>query len=182
MEDWSAISVDEIETEDIGFILDYWFGSDDAYLIGMGADPERFPSKGLFQQMLLQQIEASYEEKEGYCLIWKFEGTPIGHCNIDRIIFGDHAYMHLHLWENVKRNKGFGTELLKMSIPYFFKNLELEMLYCQPNAYNPAPNRIIPKVGFEFVKKWRTIPGYLNFEQEVNLYRMSKERYLKRFT
>ncbi|WP_262713659.1 hypothetical protein [Panacibacter ginsenosidivorans] len=33
------------------------------------------------------------------------------------------------------------------------------------------------KTGFEFLMQYRTVPGWLNFEQEVNLWRLTRERY-----
>jgi RimJ/RimL family protein N-acetyltransferase len=60
--------------------------------------------------------------------------------------------MHLHLWYPDKRIKGMGVQLVKKSLPYFFNNLHLKTLYCEPYALNPAPNKTLPKVGFEFVK------------------------------
>ena len=79
----------------------------------------------------------------------------------------------------MSRRKGIGLELLKMSIPYYFKQLNLKELICEPFADNPAPNKTLGKIGFEFIKKYRTVPGSLNFEQEVNQWRLTKEDYLK---
>lgn len=31
-------------------------------------------------------------------------------------------------------------------------------------------NRVMPKSGFRFIKRYRTVPGPINFEQDVNRY------------
>jgi RimJ/RimL family protein N-acetyltransferase len=62
-----------------------------------------------------------------------------------------------------------------MTLPYFFENYSLEELYCEPYALNPAPNRTLAKVGFKLVRQEVTTPGILNFEQEVNLWKITKK-------
>jgi RimJ/RimL family protein N-acetyltransferase len=104
---------------------------------------------------------------------------PIGHCNVNKIIFGEEAYMHLHLWQNNTRQKGMGATLVKKSIPFFFKNLKLKRLYCEPYALNPAPNKTLEKIGFQLVKEYVTVPGYLNFEQPVKRWELTYNKYLE---
>lgn len=87
--------------------------------------------------------------------------------------------MHLHLWKNDLRKTGLGTELVKMTLFYFFEKLNLKILYCEPSALNPAPNKTLKKTGFEFVKEYITTPGFLNFEQKVNLWELTYEKFKK---
>ena len=42
---------------------------------------------------------------------------------------------------------------------------------------NPAPNKTLARVGFEFVKEYVTVPGSINFEQPVNRWEMTREKY-----
>ena len=173
------LSVREIQKEDIDFLVNYWLKSDDAFLVGMGVDLAKIPGEDNLRKMLSQQLTQTYEEKQSYCIIWQLNDKPIGHSNINKIIFGEEAYMHLHLWNSDVRKKGMGTELVKMTLPYFFKNMKLKKLYCEPYALNPAPNKTLEKVGFDFVKEHITIPGYLNFEQPVKLWELSLEKFKK---
>lgn len=166
-QDHSALSVREIQKKDIPLIVKYWTEADPEYLKGMGADPSKLPAAEAFQNMLAQQLDQSYEEKQSYCLIWELENEAVGHCNVNKIIYGSEAYMHLHLWNNPDRKKGLGTEFIKLSIPLFFKNLELKIIYSEPYALNPAPNRTLEKAGFTLEKEYLTIPGAINFEQMV---------------
>ena len=85
--------------------------------------------------------------------------------------------MHLHLWDQTLRKSGRGTELLKMSIPYYFRNFELEQLICEPYALNPAPNRVVEKVGFTLEKEYVTVPGSINFEQPVKRWIMTRDAF-----
>jgi RimJ/RimL family protein N-acetyltransferase len=170
-------SVREIQERDISLIIDYWLNADKLFLLNMGVDINKMPSKEEWQNMLLAQISQPYENKNSYCIIWQVNGTPVGHSNVNKIVFREEAYMHLHLWKNEFRKTGFGTELVSMTLPYFFENLNLKKLYCEPYALNPAPNKTLKKTGFEFVKEYITTPGFLNFEQKVNLWELSYEKF-----
>jgi RimJ/RimL family protein N-acetyltransferase len=84
--------------------------------------------------------------------------------------------MHLHLWKNDKRKNGLGFDFLKRTIPYYFKNFELETLICEPYSENIAPNRVLQKLGFQLIRTYDTTPGWINFHQTVNRYELKKEQ------
>jgi RimJ/RimL family protein N-acetyltransferase len=170
-------TVRELTQADIEPLTNYWMNADHDFLVGMGVDVSKMPSREQFTQMLLEQLSQPYEEKKSYCIIWLADGEPVGHSNISKIIFGQEGYMHLHLWKNDGRQKGMGTNFVKMTIPYYFNNFNLQTLYCEPYSLNPAPNKTLPKAGFDFVKDYVCIPGWLNFEQKVNLWQMTREKF-----
>lgn len=170
------LNVREAELNDIELIADYWFNSSPEYLQGMGVDLKKMPNRDSFMEMLTIQIGLPYEEKKAMALIWEVDKIPIGHCNVNEIKYGSEACMHLHIWKPEFRKKGMGTTLVKMSVPFFFQKLDLQTLWCEPYALNPAPSKSLERAGFEFVKKYVTIPGSLSFEQEVNRWKL-KSRY-----
>lgn len=171
------LSVREIQEKYIESISDYFLNADEAFLINMGVDVNKLPNRNEWRNMLSIQLSQSYQEKNSYCIIWLVDDVAIGHSNVNKIIFGAEAYMHLHLWKPGARQKGLGTTLVKKTLPYFFNNLKLKKLYCEPNAFNTAPNKTLEKVGFDFIKTHVTTPGWLNFEQPVNLWEMSRDKY-----
>lgn len=171
------LSTRELLPGDVQLIVNYWQTAEPAFLLGMGVDLKKMPPPEQLKEMIADQLNHPYENKKAYAIIWLVNGGPVGHCNVNKIIFGEEAYMHLHLWNNDTRQKGIGASLVKMTLPWFFKNLQLKNLYCEPYALNPAPNRTLEKVGFELVKEHVTIPGYLNFEQPCKLWKLSYDRY-----
>lgn len=171
------LSVREIEQNDIEPITNYWLHSSEGHMKGMGVDLKKLPTAGEWNNMLSEQLRQPIAQKKSYAIIWLVNGIPIGHCNINKIDFGNEAYMHLHIWKTDIRQKGLGIKLVKLTLPYFFEKLNLKNLYCEPYVMNPAPNKTLEKVGFVFVKRHLTIPGYINFEQEVNLWVLSYDRY-----
>jgi RimJ/RimL family protein N-acetyltransferase len=175
----SELSVREMLAEDVDPIVRYWTHSEPGFLTSMGVDLGKIPPAAELHKLISSQLGHQYSEKNSYCIIWLHGHKPVGHSNINKIVYGQEAYMHLHLWDSIARKKGSGLKLLKMTLPYFFRNMELKKLYCEPYAFNVAPNRTLEKAGFTFVKQYKTVPGSLNFEQEVNLWEMSVENYLK---
>ncbi|PRY10957.1 RimJ/RimL family protein N-acetyltransferase [Pontibacter ummariensis] len=173
------LSVRELQEQDITPITRYWLSADSTYLKGMGADINKMPTEDEWAAMLLEQLRTPITEKKSYGIIWEVDGQAVGHSNVNKIVFGEEAYMHLHLWNAGTRKQGNGTALIKLTLPYFFHNLKLKTLYCEPYALNPAPNKTLEKVGFAFVDSYVTTPGWINFEQEVNLWKLSYTNFEK---
>lgn len=168
------LNVREMEVEDVPLVVNYWMNAAPDFLVGMGVDLDKMPNNETLTNMLMVQSNTPIKERKSYALIWEMDGIPVGHSNVNNIEFAKTAKMHLHLWNAHNRKSGAGLQLIKKSIPLYFKNLQLERLVCEPYAENPAPNKTLKKAGFKFIKKHRTIPGYLNFEQEVNRWELTK--------
>lgn len=162
---------------DLDLLMNYWFSSTDEHLVGMGVDLAKMPTIAQFRQAIASQLRLPIEQKNAFPVVWEIDGKPVGHSNTNPTTFGETAKMHLHLWANPNRQKGLGTRFVKMTLPLFFNHLKLKTLICEPYALNPAPNKTMEKVGFEFVKEYITTPGSLNFEQPVNQWKMTKERF-----
>ncbi len=174
----NTLSIRTLSEPDIALIIQYWLGADPVFLEGMGVDLSKMPSQAQWKNSLTEQLSQSIPEKKSYCMIWLVDDQAVGHSNINQIQFGKEAYMHLHLWRSDIRQKGLGTALAKLTLPAFFEQYKLDTLYCEPYALNPAPNKTLQKVGFQFVKEYITTPGMLNFEQPVNRWELSRERFL----
>ena len=156
--------------EDYERMVDYFLGADPAFLRSMGVDSARLPTRDAWLDSALGDHERPVAERERCYLAWIHGGDPIGHSSVNRIAVGEQAFIHLHLWVGGLRRHGLGTELFKASAAEFMRALRLKRIWCEPYAANPEPNRVLAKSGFRFVKSYRTIPGDINFEQDVNLY------------
>lgn len=168
------MKVRELQVDDIVKIVDYFVMSDTDFLEEMGADKSKLPKRQEWIDMLNVEIKKPYSVKEFYYIVWLLDDQAIGHSNVNKIEYGNSATMHLHLWNNEDRKKGNGVDFLKLTIPYYFKNLELQKIICEPIANNVAPNRVLKKIGFEFVRTYETTPGWINFLQTVNRYELKK--------
>lgn len=162
-------------------IVDYFLNSDVKFLNSMGVNTSKLPYRQEWLDILNSNFQLSIDKKKFFYIIWLIDNNPIGHSNINKIVFAREAYMHLHLWNYQARQKGIGTEFLKLTIPHYFDIFKLENLFCEPAASNSAPNMTLKKLGFEFVKTYDTIPGWINFYQTVNRWVLTKEKFNSMF-
>jgi len=171
------ISVREMKENDIEQIVEYFTNATPEFLMRMGADPNKLPSKEKWIRILQREFRKDNKEKDFYYIIWQNDEKSIGHSNINKIKFGKEAYMHLHLWRKESRQKGIGLQLLQETLPFYFRSFKLQELICEPYSLNPAANKTLVKVGFEFIKEYETTPGWINLHQKVNRYIITKDRF-----
>lgn len=172
-----TVEVREMREADVALIADYWLNSDPEYLIGLGVDLSKLPSREGLTAMLTAQIRLPDADKESLALIASLDGQAIGHCNVNNIRFGATADLHLHLWQAEHRRQGYGARMVWGALSVFFQRLQLRTIHCAPYALNAAPNRTLEKLGFVLVKRHVTVPGSLSFEQEVCQYEMTRARH-----
>ena len=153
-------------------MVDYFLNADDLFLERMGVARALLPSRDGWLESLLADHQLPDERKDRLYVGWFYDGEPVGHSSVNRIKVGEEAFFHLHLWRPQLRKSGLGTEFCRRSIEIYFERLRLKRLWSEPYAENAAPNRALVKLGFEFVKRYRTVPGPINVEQDVNLYRL----------
>ena len=172
-----GLSVRESDIDDFEKVIDYFLKSDKEFLTNMGVDISKLPSREEWLRILKADLSCDPENRHFFYVIWLLNDRVIGHSNINKIIFGEEAYMHLHLWEAHKRKKGIGSRLLKDTLPLYFNTYQLKNLYCEPSASNPAPNNTLKKLGFEFIKSYDTIPGWINSYQTVNRWYLTDKKF-----
>lgn len=160
--------------DDVEAIVTYWCDATEEHLLSMGVDLAKQPAHEEVRNMLYGMMATPIPERKSFPIIWEVDGVAVGHNNINAIVPGDHAFMHLHLWRTDLRHRGLGAQLIRMSLPHFFRHYDLQRLYCQPYARNDAPNRALEKAGFTYVKEYVTVPGPMNFEQPVKLWVMER--------
>ena len=171
------LSVRQLEVSDFENIVDYFLKSNDNFLLSMGVDISKLPSREAWLNILMSDFYLPAEKKSFYYIIWLMNNEPVGHSNINKIVLGEEAYMHLHLWQTEARKKGLGLDFLKLTLPYYFHTFKLKILYCEPSAVNAAPNKTLEKLGFDFIKSYDTIPGWINAYQTVNRWCLTEEKF-----
>jgi RimJ/RimL family protein N-acetyltransferase len=103
------------------------------------------------------------QQRENYSLLWLLDDEIVGFSSTDQIRFGEQAFMHLHIVEPDRRRSELGVQFVKQSAAAYFQVLALQRLYCQPNAFNTAPNRTLQKAGFHYVFTSELAPSPINF-------------------
>lgn len=171
------ISIRECAAPDIDRIVSYFLDGDLGFLDGMGVDPKKLPERVAWRDALLVEAERPLEQRERHYVIWEIDGVAVGHSNLSDIQFGVQAHMHLHMWDTSARRRGSGTGLVGMSIDRYFEVFQLETLFSEPYALNPAANRTLPKAGFRLVESYHGIPGPIAYPQPVNRWQLTREEW-----
>jgi RimJ/RimL family protein N-acetyltransferase len=170
-------SVRELQESEYERIVDYFLAATPDHLLTIGVDIRKLPEKEAWLKQLLEESRLPAKDKHLFYLAWLQDETPVGHSSINRIVFGKKAHMHLHLWEQDNRQKGIGSEFVRLSLPHYFNRFQLQKLYCEPYALNPAPNKTLKKLGFSFIERYEAVPGPLNFYQPVNKWCLGREKF-----
>jgi RimJ/RimL family protein N-acetyltransferase len=153
--------------EEVGLVIDYFHESSAEHLETLGVDPTRLPGRAQWRQLYETDFVQPIERRRSLLVLWELEAKPIGFSTVDKIVYGSEAYMHLHIVDPHQRQGGNGAACVRKSVDIYLQRLHLERLYCEPNAFNVAPNRTLQKAGFKYVKTHQTVPSPLNFHQAV---------------
>jgi len=154
-------------------VVNYFHDAGDAALLAMGVDRALLPAREAWLRQLASEIELEPRNQNMCYVIWRCAGRAVGHSHINKIAYGEEGCVHLHLWDGGERRRGFGTVFMQVSIDIYVRRFLLKRVISEPYAENPGPNNLLPKLGFYFVKRYRTTPGAISFEQDVNRWQLT---------
>jgi RimJ/RimL family protein N-acetyltransferase len=157
--------VREMQLAEVGMRIDYFHNSSDEYLQRLGVDRASLLSPDDWASSYRSDYAKPIEERDTYSLVWELDGRAVGFSSTDRIVFGQEAFMHLHIVDPELRREGLGVEFVRLSALTYFRVLGLQRLFCEPNAFNTAPNRTLQRAGFRYLLTHETKPGPINFFQ-----------------
>jgi RimJ/RimL family protein N-acetyltransferase len=170
------LQVREMRLDEVEIIPDYFHQSTAEHLETLGVDPTRLRQRAQWIDYFAQEYGKPIETRLVFPLIWKADGATIGFSTADKIVYGKHAYMHLHIVAPERRNGGIGAACVRESAGIYFEALKIERLFCEPNAFNIAPNRTLQAAGFKYLKTHRTVPGPLNYHHAVTRWVLERPR------
>ena len=151
------------------------------------ADRERLgmtnvPARETLTESLLEACAAPEASARSFYLIWEIDGLPVGFASLKAIVPGEHGGMHLHMWDAELRGRGFGAALFCRSALDFHDRFRLKSIVCEPRAANPAPNRMLRRIGFPLVETYVGASSELSAVCELNRYEIVRavaEAYLE---
>ena len=162
-----TLTVREMTAAETDLIVEYFLHSTPEHLEMLGVDPTRFPPTASWRERLRHESALPIEQRSVVLVIWLSDDQPIGFSTSDQILYGEQANMHLHVTDPGRRSQGVGAECVRRSVDLYFERLKLKRLFCEPHAFNVAPNRTLQKAGFKYLKTHMTVPGPFNFHQAV---------------
>ncbi len=171
-----SLRVREMRLDEVGLRIDYFHEASEEYLTMLGVDRARLPSRHEWAAWYRQDHARPLEQRENYALVWELDGAVVGFSSADQIVFGDQAFMHLHVLDAQRRAAGLGTRFVRLSVDAYFAALRLSRLYAQPNAFNVAPNRTLQRAGFRYERTTTIRPSEINFVQPVTRWVIEADR------
>lgn len=169
-----TVTVRPMTLQETELVIEYFLAATPEHLEILGVDPTRLPQASQWRRLYEQMFDQPAEQRSSFLVSWFHDDQFVGFSTADKISIGQHANMHLHIADPSLRKRGIGAECVRQSAELYFQNLGLKQLFCEPNAFNAAPNRTLQKAGFKYVKTHMTVPGPLNFHQAVNRWVMDR--------
>src|SRR3954447_23157922 len=140
-----ALVVREMELAEVDLIIDYFPSATPEHLEILGVDPARLPSPEHWHEWYAADYARPHARRSALLVLWELDGAPLGFSTAEKIRFGEQANMHLHIVEPQRRRAGYGSECVRRTAAIYFDVLEIERLFCEPNAFNVAPNRTLAR-------------------------------------
>ena len=164
----SRLRVREMELAETGLRIAYFHEASDDHLRTLGVDRALLPTPAAWRDAYERDFARPIEERDSFCLVWELDEVVVGFSSTDQITFGEQAFMHLHILDRGHRRSGMGTVFVRMSALVYFEALHLTRLFCQPNAFNVAPNRTLQRAGFRYdFTRDGMAPSSINFPQPI---------------
>jgi len=155
-------------------IIDTFHNASPEFLNSLGVDPAKLLPREKWSAHYEREFGLPVERRSSFLVLWEDGDKPLGFSTADKIVIGERAFMHLHIFYPERRQRGLGTALVRQTVQVYFDVLQIEELFCEPYALNAAPNRTLQKAGFKYVMTHETVHGPLNFHQPVNRWRLSR--------
>ena len=160
--------VRDLTEEDLATVDAYWGSLTKADHDRMKVDPAKLIRMADRRHEILERLSIKDSKKASHALIWQYQGNTIGVANLRNLHFGEDGEIHLHIFDPAKRRQGLGHRFFVLSLKKFATRFRLKKIFCEPASTNPAPNQMLRKLGFPLVKTYRTVPGPVCLEHEVN--------------
>ena len=159
-----------MELADFEVPVAYFHNATDEHLDRLGVDRSRLPCPDAWRASFEQNLARPLEDRSQYGLVWEVDGTLVGFSTADQIRFRAEAHMHLHIIDAGRRASGLGTEFVRLTAVHLCDVLQLKQLYCEPNAFNVAPNRTLQRAGFKYVCSRESRPSPINTVQTTTIW------------
>ena len=164
------VRIRPMDLADFEIRIAYFHEATDEHLNQLGVDRSRLPRPDAWRGSFQQNLARPLEERSENGVVWELDGRLVGFSTADQIRIGDEAHMHLHIADPERRASGLGTQFVRLTAEHLCDVLRLKRLYCEPNAFNVAPNRTLQKAGFRYVCSREGRPNPLNTHQTTTIW------------
>src|SRR5437867_6196066 len=167
------LRVRDLLLDDVPLVNSYWANQTSADVDRMSLDPSKIPTPYIQVDTYRKLLALPFKERTSELLIWELNEQAVGMSSLRNIRYADYGEIHLQMIKPGFRRSGYGHRFFAMTLLECFRRFELSLIACEPSSRNPGPNRLLQKLGFAIARTYRTVPGPLNREHEVNRYEIT---------
>ena len=160
--------VRQMSVDEANLVVDYFVGASVQSLAAIGLDASRLPTRNAWISHLAQDWSRPAERRESSGVVWEIDQSLIGFSTLTDIRFGDSASVHLHIFDEANRGRGYGTLFVRLAAEWFADEFCLLRVYSEPNAFNTPANRALQGAGFRWVSTQESEPDNLSLMQTTN--------------
>jgi hypothetical protein len=173
----SRVKLRDLEENDIPLFLNYWYKSPEAFLRGMGVDPNKMLPPHEFETSLRATLEKNVQEAKSKMpfLTIELDGRAVGSHSIGDLVEGDTAVFHAHVWDQSARRIGLCTYTYPRAAMIFMDRFSLKELLFKTPSLNPGANRIKQKLGIECTGEESISYPFMLPNLTARVYRLSRE-------
>jgi RimJ/RimL family protein N-acetyltransferase len=168
-------TVRPMEVAEARLAVDYFHDATDEHLARIGVDRALLPSREDWLRAFAVDERRPLAQRAQYGVVWVLDGEVVGFSRTERIELGEQAFMHLHILRPPERRQGHGARFVRLSAHHYFEVLGLRRLYCEPNAYNVAPNRTLQRAGFRYDHTHDSAPTPINHHQALTRWTLERQ-------
>ena len=169
------LTVRPLASEDFDGFIAYFTRVSKADAERMGLAIDKVPSPTQQRSDLEAMIATPVDRLRSFVLAWCIDGKTIGHSSLKDIVPGDFGSIHLHIWRDDMRGKGYGPRLFCLSALDFYERFNLKRIICEPKADNPMANRLLKRIGFPLVLTHVGASSELSVVCELNRYEILRD-------
>jgi RimJ/RimL family protein N-acetyltransferase len=164
------VSIRPMNLADFDVRIAYFYEATDEHLNKLGVDRSRLPDPDAWRASFEQNLARPLGVRSEYGVVWELDSRLVGFSTADQIRAGDEAHMHLHIIDPERRAGGLGTQFVRLTAAHLCHVFRLQRLYCEPNAFNVAPNRTLQRAGFSYVCSRQGRPNPMNTYQTTTIW------------
>src|SRR5580658_1683253 len=164
------LEIRPMQLADFEVRIAYFHEATDEHLDRLGVDRARLPQPDPWRAAFEQNLARAIEDRSEYGVVWELDGELVGFSTADQIRFGAEAHMKIHIVDPGRRASGLGSQFVRATAAHLCEILRLTQLYCEPNAFNVAPNRTLQSAGFKYVCSRECRPNPINTYQTTTIW------------
>jgi RimJ/RimL family protein N-acetyltransferase len=170
---FELVSIRELSTAEVPFILDYWLNSPPGYLESIGVDPAKLPPRAEFERSLREKCEWPVAKRGVLVIIYR--GQAVGFHTLHPIAEGDYGIFHAHLWDESVRDRGIATVSYVKACHIFLNRFGLKRILFKTPIQNKGSIRVKEKLGIRYLHEERVSFGIVKDATLAKVFELTRD-------